>query len=200
VYLTEDLIDGAFYRFTPKRPRDLSEGLLEVALVGRDRSVRWRRVHDPAGRARDTRDQVSGATRFKRAEGIWFDEGVVYLSTTGDSRVHAYDTRARKIEVIYDGLGKGDTPLLRVDQLTASKAGEVFVCEDLATSEIDIGVIEPDRRVSRFLSVTGPAHRGSELTGVCFDPSGTRMYFSSQRARKHGVIYEVSGPFRTKRA
>lgn len=196
VYLTEDIPDGAFYRFMPRRPRDLGEGELEVALVGRDGGVRWRRVPDPAARSRETRDQVSGATRFHRAEGIWHDDGVVYLSTTGDHRIHAYDLAARRIEVIYDGLASRDAPLLRVDQMTASPAGEVFVCEDLATEEIDIGVIDRGRRTTRFLSVTGEDHVGSELTGVAFSPDGTRMYFASQRARKHGMVYEVSGPFR----
>ena len=90
-----------------------------------------------------------------------------------------------------------------MDQLTWSRAGEVFVCEDIATDEIDMGVIGPDRTMSRFLSVTGPQHRGSELTGVTFDPSGSRMYVASQRAfpkadleRGPGAIYEITGPFR----
>jgi len=196
VYLTEDLPDGAFYRFLPRKRRDLRDGELEVALVGRGGDVRWRRVPDPAARVRETRDQVSGATRFHRAEGIWFDDGVVYVSTTGDHRIHAYDTRARRIEVIYDGLASREAPLLRVDQMTASPAGEVFVCEDLATEEIDIGVIDRGRRTSRFLSVTGDDHVGSELTGVAFSPDGRRMYFASQRGRRHGIVYEVEGPFR----
>jgi hypothetical protein len=42
------------------------------------------------------------------------------------------------------------------------------------------------------------------MVGVVFDPSGTRMYFSSQRAYPHvpgtpvadGATYEVTGPFR----
>jgi uncharacterized protein len=86
--------------------------------------------------------------------------------------------------------------------MAASPSGEVFVCEDIATDEIDMGVIARDRTVSRFLSVTGPQHRGSELTGVTFDPSGARMYVSSQRAFAEsdlepgpGAIYEITGPF-----
>ena len=139
---------------------------------------------------------------LKRGEGIWHDEGTVYVATTGDSRVHAYDTAERRIRVVYDGLASRAAPLVRVDQITANRAGEVFICEDLATEEIDIGVMDRRGRVSRFLSVTGPEHDGSELTGVCFDPSGRRMFFSSQRAQGNGespgpgAIYEVSGPFR----
>jgi hypothetical protein len=66
-----------------------------------------------------------------------------------------------------------------------------------------MGVIERDRRVSRFLSVTGPQHERSEITGVTFDPSGGRMFFASQRAFPEsellpgpGAIYEITGPFK----
>ena len=203
IYLTEDLMDGGLYRFTPTRWHDLSEGVLEIATVGRGGAVSWSEVPDPGARHVDTRRQVRGSTRFKRAEGIWHDDGLVYVSTTGNSRVYAYDVARERIEVIYDGLAPGEpAPLMRVDQLTANHVGEVFVCEDIATNEIDIGLIDRAGRVSKFLSVTGPDHVGSELTGVTFDPSGTRMYFSSQRAFGKdgmpgpGAIYEVSGPFR----
>ena len=203
VYMTEDLIDGGLYRFTPARWPDLSAGLLEIARVGSGGSVEWIEVPDPSAAREATRRQVSGSTRLKRGEGIWLEGHTLYVSTTADDRVHAYDTKRRRIRVVYDGLASASAPLLRVDQLTGSRAGEVFVCEDIATDEIDIGVIERDGSVSRFLSVTGPQHKGSELTGVVFDPSGTRMYFSSQRAFPKsdvlpgpGAIYEVTGPFR----
>jgi uncharacterized protein len=196
IYMTEDLKDGLLYRFTPERWPRLDSGLLEAAIVDRRGSVTWTAVPDPRGRRQATRDQLPRATRFRRGEGIWYDAGMLYVATTIDSRVHAYDIRRGRIEVIYDGLASADAPLLRVDQLTGSRAGELFVCEDIATEEIDIGLIERSGRVSRFLSVTGREHEGSELTGAAFDPSGRRLYFSSQRARKTGAIYEVTGPFR----
>ncbi|HZN89329.1 MAG TPA: alkaline phosphatase PhoX [Thermoleophilaceae bacterium] len=201
IYLTEDLDDGAFYRFTPRRWPDLSEGLLEVALVEAGGRTRWASVPDPSARRDRTRRQVPGATAFKRGEGIWHDGGIVYVATTADHRVHAYDTRRERFDLIYDGLASRSAPLLRVDQLVASRAGEVFVCEDIATDEIDIGVIDRRGRMTRFLSAAGTQHQASELTGVTFDPSGSRMYFASQRAFGSsdapgpGAIYEVSGPF-----
>jgi secreted PhoX family phosphatase len=205
VYLTEDLVDGGFYRFTPTSWPDLSAGLLEIAVVGKGGRTRWVEVPDPAASTTPTRRQVEGSTEFKRGEGIWHDDGVVYVSTTADSRVHAYDIGAERFAVIYDGLATREAPLVRVDALTANRAGEVFVCEDLNANEIDIGLIDRDRRASRFLSITGKEHLGSELTGVTFDPSGGRMYFSSQRAGGSGgqpgpgAIYEISGPFRGRR-
>jgi hypothetical protein len=82
----------------------------------------------------------------------------------------------------------------------------VFVCEDTGEDDpLDIGIITPEGEVARFLKVTGAQHTGaggtisSELTGVNFDPSGTRMYFSSQRGFGMGVTYEITGPFRTAR-
>ena len=200
VYLTEDWEDGAFYRYTPRRWPDLAEGLLELARVSGGGAVEWTEVPDPAARRRPTRRQVSGTTRFARAEGIWFDSGTVYVSTTFDSRIQAYDTRRERFEVIYDGLATRDAPLVRVDNITASRGGELFVCEDIATDQINMGVMTRERKVTRFLSVTGANHVDSELTGATFDPSGSRLYFSSQRASgASGEIYEVSGPFRGRR-
>jgi uncharacterized protein len=203
VYLTEDLIDGGLYRYTPERWPELSTGTLEIARVRPGGRVEWVEVPDPLGRRQRTRRQVRGSTRFKRGEGIWLAGDVLYVATTADHRVHAYDVRRKRIEVVYDGLASRSAPLLRVDQLTGSRAGEVFVCEDIATEEIKMGVISPDREVATFLSVTGPAHRGSEITGVTFDPSGSRMFFASQRAFRAsdlepgpGAILEITGPFR----
>jgi hypothetical protein len=73
---------------------------------------------------------------------------------------------------------------------------------------MEIGLITPEREVSPFLRFTGPAHPvegewKSEVCGVIFDPSGTRMYCASQRAYPPnssvpgpGAVYEISGPFR----
>jgi secreted PhoX family phosphatase len=203
VYMTEDLVDGGLYRFTPVRWPDLSRGRLEVARVRRGGRVDWVKVPDSSAARERTRRQVKGATRFKRGEGLWFDGGTLYVATTADHRVHAYDTRRGRIRVLYDGLASRNAPLLSVDNMTGSRAGEIFVCEDIGSEEIDVGVIGPDRSVARFLSITGPQHRGSELTGVTFDPSGTRMYVASQRAFAKsdyepgpGAIYEITGPFR----
>ncbi len=203
IYLSEDLVDGGLYRFTPERWPVLSSGLLEIARVESGSRMTWVRVPDPSARRERTRRQVVHSTRFKRGEGLWLEGDTLYLTTTADHRVHAYDIPRERIRVIYDGLASADAPLLRVDQLTGSRGGEVFVCEDIATDEIDMGVIARDRSVSRFLSITGPRHRGSELTGVTFDPSGRRMFVASQRAFAPselepgpGAIYEITGPFR----
>jgi secreted PhoX family phosphatase len=214
VYLSEDEGEGCLYRFRPRKDRDLRRGVLEVAKVGDGGRVRWVRLPDPAAETEATRDQVKGAKRFARGEGIWFSRGVVYLATTRDSRIWAYDTREERIRVLYDAAKLKNPPLTDVDNITVSRrSGDLFVCEDNGGADaFDIGLITPgvgpmrQPRVSRFLKVTGPQHGfpesgdiSSEIAGVCFDPDETRMYFASQRAFAVGVVYEVSGPFRTRR-
>jgi secreted PhoX family phosphatase len=207
VYLTEDLSDGGFYRFTPRRKGDLREGRLEIAKV-RDRDVEWVRVPDPAARNSPTRNQVKGATEFKRGEGIRFDRGIVYIATTADSRILAYNVRRKRMRVLYDADRLKDPPLRDVDNITVSRGRELFVCEDNGGDDpFDVCLItlEPRQRVSRFAKLTGPQHGApgteavSEITGVCFNPRGDRMYVSSQRAFGTGVVYEVRGPFRGRR-
>jgi hypothetical protein len=203
VYLTEDEGDGGFYRFTPVAYPDLSEGLLEVAVVAADMTVSWREVPNPTPTPFETptRQQVPEMTRFDGGEGIWHDGGVLYFTTKGDKRLWAYDARAGTIEIVFDRAAAPDSSLDAVDNVTVSAAGEIFICED--GGNMEIGLITPEREVSPFLRFTGAAHSVSEVCGVVFDPSGTRMYCTSQGAypvepsqRGPGAVYEISGPFR----
>jgi uncharacterized protein len=195
LYMTEDRTDGAFYRFTPAAYPDLSMGRLELMT-----HHGWAEVPDPAGISAPTRRQVAGTRQFNGGEGIWYDSGTVYFSTKGDNRIWAYDTGAGTFSTVYDRAQAGpDAPLSGVDNLTVSRAGEIFVCED--GGNMEICVIEPGGTVAPFLRLTGEAatglpQLGNELAGVVFDPAGKRMYFSAQRAFGLGAIYEVTGPFR----
>ena len=218
LYLTEDVGDGCFYRFTPESYPDLSSGLLEVAIVGDGGAVTWAELPNPQPAPGTTplREQVEGATRFERGEGIWFDSGIVYVATTRDSKLHAYDTVTRRHSVLYDGKAQPEAGITDPDNITVSPSGDLFICENTDGSDggLDIGLLTPDLTISRFVRVEGEKHiydapglGPSELCGVVFDPSGTRMYFTSQRARESGggdepgpgEIYEITGPFRTER-
>jgi uncharacterized protein len=224
VYLSEDQGDGLLYRFTPDTPGDLSSGLLEAAAVAADGSVTWHEVPDPnlVTAGTQTRNQVPEATPFDGGEGLWYYRDVVYYTTKGDKRVWAYDCRAQTIEVVYDGENTPGAALNAVDNVTVSPFGDVYVCEDGGNMEICL--ITPtatstkgpkkrrqqERTVSPFVRLAGDDHVNSEMTGVVFDPSGTRMYFSSQRSYAyapdgfpseagvvaHGATYVVPGPFR----
>ena len=220
LYLTEDNSDGNFYRFTPKAYPTLDQGVLEAAIVAADGRVTWAPVPNPnpGSGATPTRQQVKGATKFQRAEGIWFDSGVVYLATTSDNKIHAYDTAAQRIEVVYEKDKIPGAPITDPDNISVSPSGDLYIAENsMPEGEgegLDVGLLTPDLTVSRFLSAVGPRHvydnpvlGPSELTGPVFDPSGTRFYVTSQRARTAnagstpgtGEVYEISGPFRLQR-
>lgn len=204
-YLTEDDGEGGFYRFIPKRKGGLEAGKLQVAEKRDGGRVRWHDIPDPSAASGPTRRQVPRMTRFRRGEGIYFDRGYVYIATTGDSKLHRYNTRRNVLRVVYDPEKIANPPLTDTDNITVHpSSGDLFACEDDGGSDpFDIALItRGNRRISRFAKLTGAQHGrpdtdlSSEVTGVCFDPSGTRMYFASQRAFLTGVIYEVTGPFR----
>lgn len=195
LYMTEDIPDGRLYRFTPQRWGDLRAGRLEVARV-RGTHVSWLHVPDPLGKHQETRFQVRDSTNFLRAEGIRRVGRTIYIGTTEDSKLHALDLRSQRITVVYDAFKVADPPLLALDQMTSSPAGELFVAEDNGKPVQGVSVLDPPRTVTRFLTVSGPIHKGSELSGVAFTPAGDRFYFASQRAYGKGAVYEVRGPFR----
>ena len=210
MYLTEDQGDACFYRFTPDNYPNLSSGLLEVAVVAADKTVTWRAVPDPnlITQGKTTRTQVPEATKFDGGEGLWYHEGIIYFTTKGDKKVWAYDARSETLDILYDHALAPDAALNAVDNVTVSPFGDVYVCEDGGNMEIVL--ITPKRVVAPFCRFGFPdgsvptEHQGSEMAGVVFDPSGTRMYFSSQRAYPYvpgtpaadGALYEVEGPFR----
>jgi secreted PhoX family phosphatase len=198
VYLTEDETDGRFYRFRPQRMGDLSAGVLEVAQV-RDGAVSWHLVPRPNPALAifgvdPTRRQVSQSTPFNGGEGIVYSMGIVYFTTKGDNRVWEYDPANAQLSVLYDANLDPGRQLTGGDNLTASSDGDLFVAEDGGNMEIVL--LASGGQASPVLRVIG--QDGSELTGPAFDPSGTRLYFSSQRGgpAQLGITYEVSGPFR----
>ena len=203
LYLTEDQPDGLLYRFTPTFPEDLSAGLLEAAVVNTTtNAVTWSEVPRPNGGGADpTRYQVPAATKCSGGEGMAYDDGIVYFSTKGDRRIWRYDVVAETIEILYElAAADGDTPLREVDNLSVSKSGDLYVCED--GNNFEVCMITPDRYISAFARLDPAMHGATgtnEVTGVTFDPSGTRLYFSAQRSFTNGAIYEISGPFRLTR-
>lgn len=200
LYLTEDVPDGCWYRYSAKRRDrrgrpDLDDGVLEAALVADDGRVTWLPVPDPLASTVDTRRQVAAATRFRGGEGTWYARGHVYFTTKGDDRVWAYDLARQHLRILYERATSPTPVLSGVDNVTVAPNGAVLVCED--GGDMQIVAIAADGRAAPLVQVDG--HRGSEVTGAAFDPSGTRLYFSSQRGPRNdsreGVTYEVTGPF-----
>lgn len=191
VYLTEDVTDSGLYRFVPAAYPDLSAGALQV-LVEQSGVLSWAPVPDPDGSPTATRYQVSNMKIFNGGEGAWWDSGAakVWFTTKGDNRVWTYDPAANQLAIVYDDNTSSNPVLTGVDNVTVAASGDVYVCEDGGNMEIALLTPEGDVVVFARLGVSS-----SEMTGVAFDPSGGRMYVSSQR--NPGRTYEISGPFRT---
>jgi len=195
IYLTEDVSDGAFYRFRPTTWGNLATGTLQV-LTQTGSTLAWATVPDPDGSPTATRNQVANTKRFNGGEGCYYHGGICFFTTKGDNKVWAYDADANTLATVYDDNVSG-APLTGVDNITgASGSGDLFVAEDGGNMEICI--ITPDDVVAPFLRVTGQS--ASEITGPAFNPAGDRLYFSSQRgtsgSSSGGLTYEVTGPFR----
>lgn len=204
-YLTEDVPDGCFYRFTPARftdrgHPDLSAGILEVAQVvgdGPTGAVVWHELTDPSpdlsvNNDNATRYQIPASTPFRGGEGIWYYEGIVYFSTKGDNRVWAYDVDREHLDLLYDD-DNVENPVLRgVDNIVVSAGGDVLVAED--GDDMQIVALTPEGGTVPVVQVVGQAT--SEITGPAFTPNGDRLYFSSQRGTNgRGITYEITGPF-----
>jgi secreted PhoX family phosphatase len=219
VYMTEDDGIGLLYRYTPTAYPDLSEGLLEAALIDADGNVTWAEVPDPSAATEPTNAQVPGAARFDGGEGIWYHDGAIFFTTKGDDRVHRLDLAEQVHTVLWDGdpeeLGVEGAVLSGVDNITVDPdTGDLFVAED--GGNLEVVVLSAEGTVAPFLRLVDEAHEGSELTGPCLSPDRTRMYVSSQRgpsvkvlrdivpgaseaatAPNGGITYEITGPFRT---
>jgi secreted PhoX family phosphatase len=172
-------------------------GVLEVAAVDAGGVVSWLAVPDPQAAVVPTRLQVPASTAFAGGEGCWYAGGAVVFTTKLDGRVWRYDEASSRLSVIYDAATRVQPDLTGVDNVTGWPGGGLVVCED--GGDMQLVGLSPDGSVSPILQVVG--QDTSELTGVGFDPSGQRLYVSSQRGVDgNGIIYEVSGPIPYRRA
>jgi uncharacterized protein len=197
VYLTEDDADGRLYRFVPTAYPDLGAGTLQAANADDAGAVSWVDV------SADAPERSAATTSFDGGEGMFNDRGTIVFTTKGDDKVWALDPAASTISVLYDANAIPNPPLTGVDNITAHRPSrDLYVAEDGGDMQIVLITAPTDGSagvVAPFLGITGTT--GSEITGPAFDPSGRRLYFSSQRGTREGqpgtgITFEVTGPFR----
>ena len=203
VYLTEDRSNGLLYRFRPDVFGDLSTGVLEALEIlgagsiayGEVREIAWHPIPDPnRSGGISTRFQAPQASRFNRGEGIGYEAGFCYFASTGDHSVWALDCVNQTLEILYRASNVSNPHLTQPDNVMVSPGGDVFVAED--SGDMQIVAITPEGELVPVVQVVG--QDASEMVGPAFDPSGTRLYFSSQRGPApigSGITYEVRGPF-----
>lgn len=209
VYLTQAHPLGLVYRFTPTNAGDLTDGVLEACTIGPDGSVTWSVVADPLGTDLRTREQVPGATVFAQGGGVWVHGDWLYVATELDHSVHGIHLRDQRYRRVWQGDPSG--VLSNCDVLGGfAESGDLLVGRSGPARELVL--ITTSGATAPLVRLAGPVHEGSRLTGPVFDPSGTRLYVSSQRATtskslgdilpgldradfRAGVTYEISGPF-----
>ncbi len=201
LYLSEDLPDGFFYRFTPTGYPDLTDGVLEAALVADDGSVTWLEITDPECGGGTPCRQQADATTFDGGEGCAYDAGKVFLTTKGDDRVWLYDAVESTMTILYDAGDFTEPILTGVDHIIVQpETGNLIVAEDGGDLEA-VMIRRSDFAVFPILQMTGQQHFElvgspvvSEVSGLAFNPAGDRLYFNSQRGLG-GLTYEVTGPW-----
>jgi secreted PhoX family phosphatase len=201
IYQTEDTEKSGFYRFVPEKKINAmdelakAKGKFQVMEIKSGGKVKWNDVNDPKASGwgdlmkRKPNKKIK-YKKFKNGEGAWYHDGKVYFATTETHQIWTYDIANETCKVLYRGKGRLKYP----DNVTVSNTGLVMAAEDGDNMEI-CGISNKKNKAFRIVKIVG--HKKSEITGPAFDPSGTRLYFSSQRGKNGftGITYEVTGPF-----
>ena len=201
IYQTEDTEKSGFYRFVPEKKINAmgelskAKGKFQVMEIKSGGKVKWNDVNDPKASGWDDLmkrkpNKKIKYKKFKRGEGAWYHDGKVHFATTETHQIWTYDIANETCKVLYRGKGRLKYP----DNVTVSNTGLVMAAEDGDNMEI-CGISNKKNKAFRIVKIVG--HKKSEITGPAFDPSGTRLYFSSQRGKNGftGITYEVIGPF-----
>ncbi len=224
VYQTEDVPDGAIYRFVPSTPGRLLDGgrlqALAIKNIPKCDTRNWENCTFEEGRAYDVawvdldevdspkndlryQAQSKGAAIFARAEGMWYANGEIYFACTNGGHIKEGQI-FRYRPAIKDGAAGGtlelfveskDASILSyADNLTVSNYGDVIIAEDTY-----------DRRACRIVGITPQGHcyhiarnayNSSELAGVCFSPDHQTLFVNIQ---KTGITVAIQGPWASRR-
>ncbi|BCD95858.1 alkaline phosphatase PhoX [Marinagarivorans cellulosilyticus] len=196
VFLTEDKPDGCLYRFTPKKPGDLSQGTLEVGVIkNKALTLTWQAIPDPSAKKLPVRYQIKQAARFRGGEGIVYHNGSVFFTTKIDNRVWSLALDNYSLGVVYDASHFLSPVLTGVDNIEVSQNGQLLVAED--GGNMQIAALTPNGGAVPLITLHN--QKASEITGPAFSPDGSKLYFSSQRGfngkSENGITYELSLPW-----
>jgi secreted PhoX family phosphatase len=205
-YLTEDRVDGSFYRCLPKSKDTPLEGALQAMRVKRESrldtgalkagavvEIDWVDVPEPcpADDSVRTQAQERGAAIIRRGEGLWLAGSDIYLSATiggalERGQIFRLRTDKSRLEVICEATAQNDLDM--PDNLTVSPHGPLYVCEDGYDGN-SVRRVTLDGQMIEFARNVASA---SELTGICFSPDGRVMFLNLQT---DGITLAVEGPF-----
>tara|TARA_B100000029_G_scaffold13955_1_gene14586 strand:- start:58 stop:1269 length:1212 start_codon:yes stop_codon:yes gene_type:complete len=209
IYQTEDTYNSGFYRFVPeKKIKTMGQllavkGKFQVMEITAEHKVKWNNVPNPLAKPTGSKRELMFRKEnknisfkyFPRGEGAWYHNGKVHFATTTTHTIWTYDISSNTCKVLYRGEDKVNPVLKDPDNVVVSNSGLVMAAEDRGNMEI-CGISNKTKKAFPILRIVNH-HKKSEVTGPAFDPSGTRLYFSSQNGKngKNGITFEVTGPF-----
>jgi hypothetical protein len=174
VYETEDASTSGLFRFTPRSPRDLSRGRLEMLAVdkqpqfdtrtGQKQNVEYPitwvpidqpdRAHDTAtdGRGVYLQGFRRGGATFARLEGAWYGGGKVFITATsgGDAKrgqVWEVSPAQNRLRLVFES---PNVDMLNMpDNICVSPRGGLVLCED-GGGVTHMHGLTPDGQIFRF--------------------------------------------------
>jgi secreted PhoX family phosphatase len=208
-YLTEDRPDSALYRFVPDDPAVPFTGTLQALrvrgqngfstatglTVGQALDLDWVDLADPDPPSDTLRAtaRAAGAAVISRGEGIWFDRGVVYFTSTdggpvGSGQVFALRPTATGGTLTLVAQSEDPSVLDGPDNICMAPWGDLFIAEDGFTgNDFHLRGLTPSGEIHDFARTTL-----GELAGVCFSPDGRALFVNLFGADTTVV---VTGPF-----
>jgi uncharacterized protein len=181
--------------------------------VGSSLDVEWVTIANPDPATDGTgvgvryQAQALGAAIFARTEGCWPSRRAIFFDCTtgggtsvsppnGNGQIFGLDPRADTLTLIYES-AITDPDLVKPDNMTLTRAGELFLCEDTAPLAVPNHVrgLTPDGLIFDFARAETNA---TEFCGVCFDRREQTMFVNQQGGSDGtpGVTYAIWGPFR----
>lgn len=157
----------------------------------------------------------NGGSRFRRLEGCWEGEGVIYFDDTEggpiatdtgerEGAIWCYDPRTETLTCIY--AAPSEAELDNADNLTVAPDGSLFLCEDgdaegLRMQRLTLdGAIEPFAQNNIVIAGGVPGkpqiadgdYRGFEWAGATFEPNGEWLFANIQTP---GLTFAITGPW-----
>ena len=162
--------------------------------------------------------EAAGCARFRRGEGCWYHDGLIYWVDTSGGKAGAgslwvLDTKADTLLALF--VSPGTDVADAIDNVTVGPHGVIIACEDGGGESDSDGVVTRGTRLIAVQSdgttqvvgennilLTDPVkdhpviapgdYRTSEWAGACFSPKGDVLYVNIQRP---GVTFAIKGPW-----
>ena len=224
-YQTEDEGNGLIYRYIPNVPGELHKGGVlqalgfkskpsmdtrnweETTVLKRELNyIEWITLLDTQSPENDLRfrGHAAGAAIFARGEGMWYDNGKVYITcTTGGKKklgqlfvYHPSPFEGQSEEKDKPGklelfLEPQDSNIMDMcDNLTVAPWGDLIICEDGRGTDYLLGV-KPDGAPYKLAR---NALNSNEFAGSVFSPDGSILFVNIQLP---GLTLAITGPWQS---